>query len=261
MFDGLSPSRIVLTQDGVDIATITPPGTTGGYELITLATGLSGSHEYEIKMIDSGHPTDIYAVLVDALDTVAHTARAMDAWYGDSIVLGTVAGVTYDARLHSAYILAHGLGRSAIRVGVGGSKVVNYGRDNTANITGLPQAATRVFVPYGVNDMQAYTGAGDITTFQASYQTMLANLRTGLPSARIYALGIFPVASAIANSAQRSAYNTAIAAAVTAIADANIVYRSTDGWIDPTIGVDTIDGLHPNTSGYAKIAAALALVL
>ncbi|MDB5707864.1 MAG: hypothetical protein JWN66_4980 [Sphingomonas bacterium] len=255
-YNGLSP--MVLLQDGVQVGgIITPPATTG-YDIVTLATGLSGTHDYEIRPIWIGVPIFIYALLVDTLSATAQTPKAVDAYYGDSIVQGNVlisAGVT-DARVMDAFILANATGRASIRVGASGAKVSTALKTGTAAITGLASVPTRVVSCGGVNDM---IQAVPVATFQADYQTMLSSLRTGLPSAKIYARGILPVGTTVANYATRSTYNAAIAAAVTALADANIVYRNTDGWITPA--TDTIDGLHPNAAGYAKIAAAMQLVL
>jgi lysophospholipase L1-like esterase len=167
-----------------------------------------------------------------------------------------VESVLTDVRQGDAHIVATAGGRAAHRVGTGGAKASTFGRDNTALVTGLVQAPVKVFEMFGVNDMQL---AVNVATFQADVQTMLVNLRAGLPSAKIYCRGILNVASSISNSAQRGAYNAAKAAAVAAIGDSNIVFISTDGWINPA--TDTYDGLHPNAAGYAKIAAAQLLVM
>lgn len=263
LFEGFSTGRLVLLQDGVEIADVQPPSTAGRYELFTLATGLSGSHEYEIKAISPTVPTYIHDLFVDTLDASAHTELPCDAYYGDSIVAMGSSLLT-DARLGDAYILADSLDRAAVRVGVGatgvsvngGNLAIKYGRDNTAKITGLASVPTRVFVCYGVNDM--FYGVA-LATFQTDYVTMLTALRAGLPSAKIYCRAILPQYRN--TNADRLLYNARILAAVTAMADANIVYVDTDGWISTSPGVDLVDNVHPNASGYAKIAAAQALVL
>ncbi len=253
MYNKANPSRMIVLQDGVQIADVTPSGTGSGYDLVTLKTGLPlTSCEYEIKMIEVGRTTYIYDLLVDALDTVVHTAKPIDAHYGDSIAAETNAGggVTFDARNGDAYQIAAASGHSAVLLGTGGAKVSTALRDGTARVTGLPVLPDRVFITAGTNDMFA---AVPLATFRADYKTMLSNLRAGLSSGqKIYARGILP---RVGYTAQRLAYNTEMQAAVAETADPNIIYVNTDDWIDATAGVDTVEGLHPNVAGYAKMTA------
>lgn len=254
----IGPTTLVLLQDGTPVGSPVVTGVSGIYQKITLATGLSGTHDYEIIPISIGHLCLIYGLMVDALVATAQAPKAVDAYYGDSIIQGNVLvnnGVT-DARLMAPYIMAQATGRVSTRVGGSGAKMSIYGRDNTASITGLASTPSRVFVCFGVNDMAQSVS---VSNYQADWQTCLTALRAGLPSAKIYARGILPVGTGITNYAARPTYNTAAAAAVTAMADANIVYVNTDGWINPT--TDTYEGLHPNPAGEAKIAAAQQLVL
>lgn len=255
MFNGFGTGAIVLLQDGVEISTVTPV-ISSNYEIVTLATGLSGTHEYEVKFISVDKAVYLNAILVDTLSATAHPPRQVDAYFGDSIVQGNALASQADSRVMDAYILATATGRVSIRRGGSGAKVSTGLRDTTAQITGLTSVPTRVICAGGVNDM--ITGV-PVATFRADYQTMLSLIRAGLPAAKIYARGILPVGTGVTNYAQRDTFNAAIQAAVSAMADANIVYRSTDGWINPA--TDTADGLHPNAAGYAKMAAAMQLVL
>lgn len=253
---GYGSETFVVVQDGVDVGTPVTIPADGLWDIRTLATGLTGSHEYEIIQVAANSLSTTLAVLAATIDHVAHTVRDLDVWYGDSIV---VESVLTDARDGEAYIVAKAGGRMAYRSGTGGAKVSTFGRDNTALVTGLSQAAVNIFECFGVNDMQAYTGPSDITTFQANLRTELVNLRAGNLTAKIRCRGILNVDAGVSNSAQRSAFNAAKAAAVASIGDANIVYINTDGWINPA--TDTYDGLHPNAAGYAKMAAAQLLVM
>lgn len=256
LFTGIPSGRVALLQDGVQIAEVTPPDVSGGpYNLVTLATGLSGSHEYEVQFIWAGYSNYVYAVLVDSLDTVAHAARPIDAHYGDSIVSETASSIAFDARQGDPYLIANATGHASIHYGLSGQQVSTVLRDSTAAITSIPTAPARVFITAGTNDM---ANGVAVSTFQADYQTMLSNLRAGLPSAVIYARGILP---RLGYTSLRDTFNAAISAAVAALSDANIHYVNTDGWIDPTNGVDTLEGLHPTAAGYAKIAAAQLAVL
>lgn len=252
-YNHLNPSRLILLQDGKPIADVTPSNASAGMDVVSLATGLSGSHEYEIDPVQVGRPTYIYALMVDRIDAVKHIALPLDVTYGDSLAqeTGTSAGLFFDARRGDAYQIAKAAGHASLLVGFGGVGVSTFLRDNTsAATTILPVLPARVFIWAGAADMRA---AVELTTFQAAYQQMLANFRTALKRGqKIYCRGIPPEVNWVR---ERLTYNAAIAAAVEAMGDPNIKYVNTDGWIDPRKGVDTDDGIHPNASGGAKIAA------
>jgi len=249
---GYGSEQYVVLQDGIQVADVAIPADSA-WGLRTLATGLSGAHEYEVFQRVAISNSTTLAVLAATIDHTPHPVLDLDAWYGDSIV---VASVLTDIRDGENYRVARAGGRAARRLGTGGARASIFGRDNTALVTGLAQTPVKIFECFGVNDMQ---GAVNLATFQADVQTMLVNLRAGCPSAKIYCRGILPVASTVSNYTQRNAYNAAKAAAVAAIGDSNIVYVNTDGWLNPT--TDLYDGLHPNAAGYAKTAAAQLLVM
>jgi lysophospholipase L1-like esterase len=115
-----------------------------------------------------------------------------------------------------------------------------------------------IIILLGANDATEAWGTYNAGSFLTSYSAMLTALRTGLPSARIRCLGILDTTNATA-AGNRTSVNTQIAAAVTAAADAGISYHSTDGWIVPAS--DTGDGLHPNDTGAAKVAAKVVRLL
>lgn len=253
LYDGLNPSRvIVLRDDGVIVGDITPPGTTGGYKLFTLATGLSAtSHEYEILPISAGRGLFMWQILVDTLENAAVAVRPIHVHYGDSIVAegNTAAGAIFDARLGDAYLIARAKGRCAIRVGAGGTQLSTYGRDNTATVTNLPGTLAVISVRYGTNDAWASI---PVATFKADYVTTLTRLRTGAATALIEAWAILPTKRT--SDATIALYNAAIAEAVIATGDTNMVYIDTTTWINKATDLD--DSVHPSASGYAKIAAA-----
>lgn len=250
---GYGGGQFVLLRDGVQVGGPFVMPADGVWDIRTLATGLTGTHEYEIIQIVADHISTDFAVLAANIEPVAHPVRDLDVWYGDSIV---VESVLTDVRQGEAWIVATAGGRAAHRIGTGGAKASTFGRDNTALVTGLAQAPVKIFECFGANDMQLGVS---LATFQADVQTMLQNLRAGCPSAKIYCRGILPVASSISNYTQRSAYNAAKAAAVAAIGDPLIVYVNTDGWLNTTTGL--YDGLHPNAAGYGTAASAQLLVM
>lgn len=264
--------RWAVYRDGVLVADSTPALQVlfgGNGVRVTLATGLNpASAEYELVPVS---PVDaviqISFLEVDYLETIAHAAKELDVWYGDSIV--DLLGIT-DVRDGHAWKLARATGRTAIRRGKSGALVSaggtlpNYLRDNTSNVTGLasaPKAPTRVFATGGTNDFEF--GSASFATFQADYQTMDSNIRAGLPVPKIYCLGMLDRADAVsgAGATRRNSINTRVAAAVTALADSNIVYVNTDGWIIPTTGVDLQDNVHLLPSGYTKVATMMEAAL
>ena len=263
IYDGTANSQHILLQDGVAVGT---PYTTGGtnvFKLITLATGLTGSHEYEIQAINSGRQSYIFAIFVDALDAVAHPTKALDAWLGDSNVEMLPAE---DARTHASYLLARASNRACIRKGLGGQTIA-WARANTALVTsGLSQAAARILNMIGVNDY--YFGTA-LATVQSEYTAMLANERVGNGSAPIVALGIHdhyrpPQAGGAFSGAQVALYNARIQAAVAdrvAAGDANVFFIDTAGWISTTPGVHLRDNVHLNTAGWVAFKTQLALAL
>lgn len=97
-------------------------------------------------------------------------------------------------------------------------------------------------------------GTNDSPTLsrQTIYHDALHTLWNGLHKP-IYCMGVLPKDP----SGNRDFVNGYIQSAVADAAGdgVNCTYWNTDGWIDPTIGVDTTDGLHPNGSGQAKITA------
>lgn len=94
------------------------------------------------------------------------------------------------------------------------------------------------------------TNDGTNPNMQTTYQTQLETLWASLGKP-IFACGVFPKTA----TAERTTQNGYIQAAVSgAIGNGvDVTYWDTDGWIDPTIGVDTTDGLHPNATGQTKI--------
>lgn len=265
IYDGAANSRHILLQDGVAIGNPYTTDGSGIFKLVTLATGLSGTHEYEIQAIHSGRQSYIFALFVDTLDAVPHSAKPLDVWYGDSNVEMQIGE---DARTHASYLLARATGKAATRKGLGGQKVSTWGRDNTALVTsGLSQAAGRIINMIGVNDYYFSTA---LATLEADYTTMLANQRSGNASAPIICLGIHDHYRARSDAtpyldADRILYNNRIAAAVAArvtAGDSNVFYVDTSGWIDGTNPTqDLRDGVHLNATGWIAFESHLAAAL
>ena len=264
LYDATGASKVEILQDGLSIGVITMPGS-GNMERVTLATGLSGTHDYEIRPIDSGRYFYCFSILADALTASTHANKNLYAWYGDS---NTQMLVGEDARTHASFLLAKRRGWANVRRGVGGQMVSTWGRDNTALVTsGLSQPANVIINMLGVNDY--YFGTA-LANFQADYITMLANQRSGNASAPIVCLGIHDhyratAAGAAYSDTVRASYNARIQAAVGARAiagDANVFYLDTTGWINPAaIPAPLRDAVHLNATGWIAFEAALNTAL
>ncbi|WEK00587.1 MAG: GDSL-type esterase/lipase family protein [Candidatus Sphingomonas phytovorans] len=266
VYDASNGSSYELLQDGVSIATFNFTGTRPGtFAMITLATGLNGAHEYEIRPITSGRFFYLHAILVDSLSPSAHAAKELDAWYGDSNVEMPIGA---DARTHAAFLLASPAGRACIRKGLGGQRVSTWGRDNTALVTtGLSQAASRLFNMIGVND---YYYGTPLATLEADYTGQIVNQRAGNATAKIVCIGLHehyraPLAGGPYSDTDRRAYNARIQAAVAACraaGDTNVYYVDPTGWIIGTSPTpDLADGVHLSTAGWIKFRAGLQTAL
>ena len=226
----------VLFQDGIAIETLVIPATGGGsYADRTIATGLdTGSvHEYEIACVlpIQGSASNWYDshLILDDLASVAHPTRAVLAFYGDSITGVTDAGGTVaDTRDADMWQACTATGRAMTISGVAGGKVVNTGRDSTANINA---SVDQVHVRYGVNDLPDLTGGSPNTTFQTAYGDMIDNIRTRIGAGKpIYCYQPWPVSS----GSNRATAGTLIQNAISG--KSNVTYISTDNWYPTTVG-------------------------
>lgn len=254
----------VLLQDGVEVGSVAIPASgSGAYADRTLATGLSGTHEYEILCItpiqgEIGTWYDSHLVLDDnSLSAVPHPNRFVWGMYGDSITGMTAAHQTNlasplitDTRYGDMWIACQANGHAMNISGVAGGKVVNTGRDSTGNI---PVAVDGVRVEYGINDAPDLP-AGN-ATFQTAYGVMIDNIRTRIGAGKpIVCLRPFPT---VGDSGQAN-IGTLIQAAIAGKAD--VSYVDTAGWITETTAFMP-DSLHPNAAGYAMIASPETPVL
>lgn len=247
----------VLLQDNVQVGSVSIPATgSGAFQVFSLATGLSGSHEYRIVCITpvqpaSGNWYDGYVELdAGTLSAVVHPNRTVWGMYGDSITgMGSShqtdigSAIISDCRYGDMWIFTNATNTAMFISGVSGGKVVNTGRDNTANI---PANVDAVRVEYGIND-QPDLPSGN-ATFQTAYGVMIDNIRTRIGAGKpIICLQPFPQNSAT----QRSNLATLIQAAING--KANVFYTGTDNWVPTTTAYEP-DGTHPNAAGYAILA-------
>ncbi len=231
----------VLYQDGVQVATFTMPDT-GVWQWNTFATGLSGTHNYELVNIEKQTTYVVQFMLVGTgLITIAPAAKVGAGFMGDSI---TNDYNRADERTGFPWLVSRYFTYADYCRGVNGAKI--------ADLQLVDGAPKKNIILIGVND---FSNGTNLTTFQNSYVSKLNTLLGTLDSdAKVYCLGI------LSNSiGDPVAYNLKIAAAVTAVADARVAYTDTTGWIDYV--TDTDDGIHPSIAGQAKIAARLETLL
>lgn len=240
----------------VQVGSVTIPATGGGaFQVFNLATGLdTGSvHEYQIVCITpiqgaSGNWFDGYLELdTGTLATVLHPNCPVIAMYGDSITGVTNAVQTTlgspaitDTRQADMWQWCNRLNLNMVIAGTAGGKVVNTGRDSTANI---PIGVGAVRVEYGINDAPDLP-AGN-ATFQTAYGVMISNIRTrvgaGVP---IVCEQPWPTVG----GTQQSNLGTLIQAAIVGMAD--VYYAATSSWFTASTAL-LPDDTHPNIAGYA----------
>lgn len=247
--------------DGVAGTPVTLPSNST-YGWVTLAAGLDATtvHEYDIvsTTLWTGASSYIDAVILGGgtgLVTNSYVARPTVAFYGDSITDGYILSPAFTSAW--AYVAAQALQRQNYNRGINASPVYGSGtagEARTTDITGISPAPTDVVILYGTNDI-----AGSVTQsqFTTAFTAMLTSLRSGLPSANLWCLGILPRADA--HVGQPATYNGYMQTAITNAA-VGAIYIDTSTWINT--GTDlSPDNLHPNLSGNAKIATKVIAFL
>jgi len=241
----------------------------GAYQTFTIGSGLDTSqvHTYELMCYypykDFNSWLDSYLDLDGAgLDTTAPvTPHPLVVGYGDSIMglsnfLTDTSGsaTVLDVRKCAWWIASHATQKAMYISGVGGGRVTTTGRDGTS---ALPTWTDIFITQYGTNDL-SFLPSGN-ATFQADYATMLTNVETRIGTTkRKIMLQPFPRTG---DTGQRAIAAGLITNAIAISGISNAGYSGTDNWINPTSGVDTSDGLHPNIAGYAKIGNRLIPIL
>ena len=242
----------VVLADGVEVATFTNPSThTASATVETLVTfGSVATRKIEV-IWPYGDGMELVNVKVVSGSTVTiASARPTNKLLllGDSITHGFYAS---KVTASWAYLLC-GL-KSVQMISEGYGSLTTVGSYGTSAATG--SGAYAVTVALGYNDFGAQTA---LATFQTAYQLILTNIRAALPSAKIYV--ITPIYSTSTNTIPLSSYRTYIGNAVTAVGDVNTVLI--DGLTLMTNNSNRLaDGIHPNDTGSAEIATALAALI
>ncbi|HUD20923.1 MAG TPA: SGNH/GDSL hydrolase family protein, partial [Candidatus Saccharimonadales bacterium] len=177
-------------------------------------------------------------------------------------------GTSADSSFGFPSLLTSNLGIGVANYGISGSTVGAAGLhpmvSRTSTLTNLTPQPSTVFVLGGYNDaiQNGITeNIGDAVTsgtFVYDYAVMMQALVSGMPNTVFYCIGILPTTSAVKGGTTLAQWNAGVKAAIAAVSpNTNIIYIDTVSWINPTTGVDTIDGVHPNPQGYLKVTAGL----
>jgi lysophospholipase L1-like esterase len=259
-----------LYRDGVKILgpyTIGDQGNQNKWQLMTIASGLDTStvHEYQFVGANAsqyaGLCTQVMLVGGSGLSTAAtYPARDQSAFLGDSITFGT-AGTAGDSPL--AYVYKFGLDEN--------NGVVNFGHGgwtsadvltNIANFTALGSTyLKRWFLLIGVNDLLFPPGGMiDANAYATRVTSIVSAMNTAYPGAHGYLINILPVAStysANTSSANITSFNAKLPAIAAGATNVSVIDISTGpgGTYNPN--TVSVDGLHPNTAGYAIITPNL----
>ena len=208
------------------------------------------TRKYEL-VFPFGTAIDLLSVDVSVDATVIQQPVARPAtklqFLGDSITHGfSVTSINESW----AYNIAITKNMQLINSGYGSLQAVaSYGNDVAA--------CDAIVVTLGVNN---YLGQQALATFKAAYKSMLQNIRTTLPSAKIYAVTPFYI-STTPLAIPLSDYRTQESDAVTEIADGNTTLI--DGLTLMTNSSNRLvtDGVHLNDLGASEIATNLAALI
>lgn len=247
--------KFELYCDGASVGTVTIPSAATFYTRQELFTGLNTAsvHEYELiayspTVFSTGPATYIIGYLElggVGIASVAHTARPIISWYGDSIIAGTLMPTT-DSRDISHWQVCRAIGKTSGNLGNSGQNVSVYLKNNTSQIYATSVA---VVCNGGINDL---TASVNVATFQSDYGIMIDNIRArvgaGVP---IYCRQILPCPAAT-TAGTRATYNAAIPASISGKAD--VYTYSTDNWLSSGASSDCGDTKHPSASGNIKVS-------
>lgn len=262
----LSTRTYLLFQDGTQISSTTlqidPPG--DQWNEYTLASGLTGTHEYEIlcsNPLQGGWASWYDGYLkVDTLNTTAHPNRKWRALYGDSRTGYTNSKLTDNSSpliqdqtnatvLTDIWLSSQATSGAMVIAGVAGGKINPTGRDSTANV---PAGVGEVHEWYGYNDEADMGTLGDAAyiALVAATNAMYDNLRTQIGSGK----PIYSYAPFVAVGGDATKRNLVISAKQAALAGrANFYWVGTDGWITVSTAFMP-DSVHQNVAGAAQLA-------
>lgn len=256
-------ARLYQDRSGTAVAAAVTLNSGNIWEWYTLASGLSGLHEYWIANCLNATELRIGQILVVGGTVLEPMWRPNIIGYGHSKVASNVTGALATTDLGWLWQLGVTHGYGVINQGMSARKIVAITSGELSHLHEDPPISyTRfelrevpyVFVNSGHNDSGLVNT--NLTDFEwATTKWFIRIAKTHRYAKRIYVFGEFNVDSGFFSSTIRNNMNTAISnavtAAMTATGQSNMTYINTDNWISPA--TDTSDGAHPNTTGTGKI--------
>lgn len=211
---------------------------------VTITLGAASNRLVELIWPYGDTMDFLYLKVSSGATITAPTARPTSkiCLVGDSITQGFSVAKPSDTY---AFKLGNLKNRQICNLGYGGRTAV--GSDGLL----VDPTCGSVVILHGYNDFAAQYS---LDSFQSAYQSLLQNIRTTSPSAKIYAVS--PVYSTTSLTIPLSSYRTRVAAAVTSVGDENTMYI--DGLtVMANNGGRLSDGVHPNAAGTTDIATVL----
>lgn len=254
IFSPLNSASLRVMQDGVAIGSKINLGSSG-FGWTEIASGLSGTHTYEIVCVTALALRLMQIQLVGGtLDTASPPAyRPSILILGDSKAMGG-SGVA-DTSICFPSLVGAAKGYAIVNSAISGNSVLSTGTGGTIEtdnpVSYPPQNEGARDFSYVVFAGGHNDNGNDMTEFEASCVRLFTKLKTAYSNAVILALGVFN--TTVFNSTVRGNLNTAISNAAATVG--GITYVNTDDWINPA--TDTSDGTHPNAGGHVLIAAEL----
>ena len=183
-----------------------------------------------------------------AISAAAGRPTTRIACAGDSITHGFS---TTDVSVSWPYLLGVAKDWATVNLGYGGRQLTASDGTKLANL--LPDVATYLI---GYNDFN-YQNA--LATFKANYKSFINNFRAVAPSVKVYC--ITPLWTATVKAIPIETYRQQIRDALTELGNPlNVLVEGTTLTLSGA-GSFNADGIHPNDTGAAEIAAALASIV
>lgn len=249
----------VILVDGVKIETFSSNYAydAAEYQVFSVFTPLSGTKEFTI-IFPYGAAAELREISVsDGATFAAGTARpsAKIACFGDSTTHGYTVANTIETW---PYLLGEAKTRQVYNLG-NGSQLSSTSDGTEADGCG----AAAITYMIGFNDFAAGV---TVATFQTNIEDWITAARTTHPSAHLYIISPLYTTQdetdygRTASDRPMSDYRAAVLAAEAAAGDGNTTYI--DGLTLMTNSSDRlVDGIHPNSTGAAEIATALATAI
>lgn len=237
-------TKIYVSKNGAAPTTvaITDPGTGG---LCVEVGGLDGSVATYYVWTNKPKTGGLFCVAGDAAHVDCGTKYQMHQ-FGDSITYGG-GGAPVPGEVDVLRVAA-AMGYVGLTAGIAGHTIAQLETALTSYLAALTVTANDVaIVTIGRNNTGGAFDGAETTSY-----TNIINALVTKGYGKIICRGILPSGN---HSTEWTAENGSIASIVTGIGNANVVFCDVSGL--GTYGTQASDNVHPDTSGYATIAAYL----